>query len=165
MRIVLKVILTGLLVCILPQAGAAVETGSAIKKDVIKAEPFRDAKIVGSLAAGDNVTIVRRDGGWIRISAPKPGWVRMLSIRRGSGPSAPGTTLSGLADLASGRAGTGTVVATTGIRGLNEVDLKKAEFNEKELKLAESFIVDKIEAEEFAAQARLKARSVAYLSE
>jgi hypothetical protein len=166
MRFAAKFFLTGLLVCFLAQTGAAAdETGSAIKADEIKAEPFRDADTVGSLAAGDKVTIIKRDGGWLMISGPKAGWVRMLSVRRGTGASAPGTNVSGIVELASGRAGTGTVVSSTGIRGLNEEDLKKAKFNEKELKLAESFAVKKNEAEQFAAKAGLKARHVAYLSE
>ncbi len=165
MRFSTKFFLTGLLVCLLAQTGAADETGSAIKADEIKAEPFRDANTIGSLAAGDKVTIIKRDGGWMMISGPKTGWVRMLSIRRGSGTSAPGTGVSGIVDLASGRAGTGTVVSSTGIRGLNEEDLKKAKFNEKELKLAESFAVKKNDAKQFAAKVRLKARRVAYLSE
>jgi hypothetical protein len=165
MRFSTKFILTGLLVCLLAQTGAAVEIGSVIKADEIKAEPFRDAKSVGSLAAGDKVTIVKRDGGWMMISGPKKGWVRMLSIRRGAGTSVQGTKASDVVALATGRAGTGKVVASTGIRGLNEEDLKNAQFNEKELKLAESFIVNKNDAEQFAAKARLKARSVAYLSE
>jgi len=165
MRFSTKFFLTGLLVCLLAQTGAADETGSAIKADEIKAEPFRDAITVGSLAAGDKVTIIKRDGGWLMISEPKTGWVRMLSIRRGSGTFAPGTDVSGIVELASGRAGTGKVVSSTGIRGLNEEDLKNARFNEKELKLAESFAVKKNDAEQFAAKARLKARRVAYLSE
>jgi len=164
MRFPTKFFLTGLLVCLLAQTGAAAETGSVIKADVIKAEPFRDAKTVGPLAAGDKVTIVKRDGGWLMISGPKKGWVRMLSIRRGAGP-APGTKASDVVALASGRAGTGKVVSSTGVRGLNEEDLKNAKFNEKELKLAESFTVKKNDAEQFAAKARLKARRVAYLSE
>jgi hypothetical protein len=165
MRFLTKFILTGLLVCLLAQTGAADETGSVIKADEIKAEPFRDAITVGSLAAGDKVTIIKRDGGWMMISEPKTGWVRMLTIRRGTGTSVPGTNVSGIFDLASGRAGTGTVVSSTGIRGLNEEDLKNAKFNEKELKLAESFIVKRNDAEQFASKARLKARRVAYLSE
>lgn len=165
MRFPIRFFLTGLLVCLLVQTGAAVETGSAIKADEIKAEPFRDAKTVGPLAAGDKVTIVKRDGGWLMISAPKKGWVRMLTIRRGASTSAQGTKASDVVALATGRAGTGKVVASTGIRGLNEEELKSAKFNEKELKLAESFIVNKKDAEQFAAKVKLKARSVAYLSE
>lgn len=155
----------GFFLCLLAQTGTAGESGTALKADVIRAEPFRDAKAVGSLPAGARVSIVRREGGWLLLSSPKKGWVRMLSIRRGSGTSAPGAKLSGIAALASGRAGTGKVVASTGVRGLNEENLKNARFNEEELKLAESYAARKKDAEQFAAKARLKARRVDYLSE
>lgn len=155
-------VLAGLLICFTAQARAAVEAGSALKADDIKAEPFRDAKVVGRLAAGDRVSIVKRDGGWLMISSPKKGWVRMLSIRRGAGKSA-GVKPSGIAALASGRAGTGTVVSSTGVRGLNEEDLKNAHFDENELKLDESYAASKKDAGQFAAKARLKARHVDYL--
>jgi hypothetical protein len=55
------------------------------------------------------------------------------------------------------------VVATTGIRGLNEEELKSAKFNETELKLAESFITSPPEAQKFAAQGKLGARKFDYL--
>jgi len=154
-----------LLVCFLAQTGTAGETGTALKADEIRAEPFRDAKTVGSLTAGSRVNIVKREGGWLLLSSPKKGWVRMLSIRRGGGTSAPGARLSGVVALASGRAGTGKVVSSTGIRGLNEENLKNVQFNEEELKLAESYAARKKDAEQFAAKARLKARKVDYLSE
>jgi hypothetical protein len=153
-----------LLALLASPALAATESGSTLKADEIKAEPFRDAKAVGNLKVGDPVQIVKRDGAWLQISSPKKGWVKMLSIRR-SGKGATGATLTGVAALASGRAGTGKIVSTTGIRGLNEEELKNAKFNEKEVKAVESYTVSKAEAEKFAAQGRLKARQVPYLEE
>jgi len=163
MRLAKVFFLAGLLLCLTAQTGIAGEAGSALKADEIKAEPFRDAKTVGKLAAGAKVDIVKRDGGWLMISSPKKGWVKMLSIRRGAATSAPGVKPSGIAALASGRAGTGKVVSSTGVRGLNEEELKNAKFDEKELTLAESYAVNKKDAEQFAAKAKLKARRVNYL--
>ena len=141
------------------------ESGAAIKADELKAEPFRDAKTVGSLAAGDKVDILKKDGGWFQVKTAKgSGWVRMLSIRKGEARKASaGSEVAGLAGLASGRAGTGKVVATTGIRGLNEEELKAAKFNEKELTLAESFITSRADAQKFAAKGKLTARRMDYL--
>ena len=156
--------LAGLFFCLTAQTGIAGEPGSALKADDIKAEPFRDAKTVGKLAAGAKVLIEKRDGGWLMISSPKKGWVKMLSIRRGSSSTA-GVRASGIVALASGRAGTGKVVSTTGVRGLNEEDLKNAKFDEKELALDESYAASKDDAVRFAAKAKLKARSVDYLPE
>lgn len=141
----------------------AAESGTALKSDDIKAEPFRDAKTVATLATGDKVDILKKDGGWYKVKSTKgKGWVRMLSVRKGDLRKG-GSDASGLLGLASGRAGTGKVVATTGIRGLNEEELKAAKFNEEELKSAESYGTSKEEAAKFAAKGKLAARSFDYL--
>ena len=101
--------IAGMLVCLLPHSGMAAEGGTVLKADDIKAEPYRDAKTVGTLAVGAKVGIEKRDGGWFMISSPKKGWVKMLSIRMG-GAASGGVKASGISALASGRAGTGSVV-------------------------------------------------------
>ncbi len=140
------------------------EAGTALKADDLKAEPFRDAKTVGSLTAGDKVEILKKQGGWFQVKSTKgSGWVRMLSIRRGEARKGSGDA-AGVLGLASGRAGTGGVVATTGIRGLSEEELKAAKYNETELRKAESFVATEAEARRFAAEGKLVARKVKYLS-
>jgi hypothetical protein len=142
---------------------AAGEAGTALKKDNLMAEPFRDAKIVGLLNTGDKVEILKKQDGWFQVKSAKGnGWVRMLSIRLGEARKGTVDT-TGLLGLASGRAGTGKVVATTGIRGLSEEDLKAAKYNEPELKKAESYGVTQAEAQKFAAEGKLTARKVEYL--
>ena len=155
-----------LLATFLLAAGTALagEAGTALKADNLKVEPFRDAKIVGSLTAGDHVEILKKQGGWFQVKSAKgSGWVRMLSIRRGEARKGSGDA-AGVLGLASGRAGTGRVVATTGIRGLSEEELKAAKYNELELKKAESFAATQAEARTFAAEGKLVARKVEYLS-
>ena len=141
------------------------DKGVAVKVDELRAEPFRDAKSVGALAAGDKVEIIKKDGGWLQIKSDKgSGWVRMLSVRRGDArKTTAGSEVAGLAGLASGRAGTGKVVATTGIRGLNEEELKAAKYNEAELKRADSYVTSKAAAQQFAAKGKLIARQMNYL--
>ena len=151
-----------LLLTLVVQPVLAAESGTAIKASEIRIEPFSDAKVLTTLAAGDSVTILKKQGGWLRVKSAKgSGWVRMLSISKG------GATKSGKADgllgLASGRAGTGKVVATTGIRGLSEEDLKAAQFNAQELQLAESFASTPTEAQKFAKQGQLTALRFDYL--
>jgi hypothetical protein len=144
-------------------AGAwAGEAGTALKTDELKAAPFRDAKTVGRLSSGDKLDILKQQGGWYQVKSGKgSGWVRMLSVRRGEARK--GSAVAGLAGLASGRAGTGKVVATTGVRGLNEEDLKSAKFDEAAIKQMEANTVGKEEARKFAAQAQLKAIKLDYL--
>jgi predicted ThiF/HesA family dinucleotide-utilizing enzyme len=57
------------------------------------------------------------------------------------------------------------VVATTGIRGLNEEELKAAKFNEAEVKLVESYSASKAQAQQFANEGKLVARKFDYLPE
>lgn len=141
----------------------AAQEGIALKADALKAEPFRDAKTVGSLATGDRVEILRKQGGWFQVkSARGSGWVRMLSVRRGEARRGDGDA-AGLLGLASGRAGTGRVVATTGIRGLSEEQLKEAKYNESEVQKAESYTTTRAEARQFAASGKLVSRKVDYL--
>lgn len=158
----IQIILVALLPISLVHAG---ESGTMIKADELKAEPFHDSKSVSSLAVGDKVIILKKDGGWLKVKSDKgSGWMRMLSIRRGTVAGKATAGASGLASLASGRAGTGKVVATTGIRGLNEEELKAAKYDEDEVKQAESFVTTRAEAQKFAAKGKLKVQQVDYLA-
>jgi hypothetical protein len=143
----------------------AMESGTALKSDDIKAEPFRDAKTVGRIQKDDKVNIVSRRSGWLQVRTGKAaGWVRMLSIRRGAaGKADVGQEIGGVAGLATGRAGTGQVVSSTGVRGLSEEELKEAKFSEAEIAKAESYATSATAAKSFAAQARLAATQVAFL--
>jgi hypothetical protein len=144
---------------------APAEVGTLLKADQLKAEPFQDAKVIANLAAGNKVEILQRQGGWFRVKTAKTsGWVRMLSVRRGeAGKASAGSEVGGLLALASGRAGTGKVVATTGIRGLNEEQLKTAKYSESELALADSLVASRAAAAKFAATGKLVPRAIAYL--
>jgi hypothetical protein len=144
-------------------AAQAANPGTALKADAIRAEPFRDARTVGSLATGDAVEILEQQGGWFHVNSAKGrGWVRMLSIRRGEARQRSGEA-GAVFGLATGRAGTGQVVATTGIRGLSEEDLKAAKYSEAELVHVESFTTTREEARKFAADGKLMPRKVGYL--
>ena len=139
------------------------EPGTTLKPDEIKAAPFRDAKAVGALGRGETVDILKRQGGWYQVSSAKGnGWVRMLSVRKGAARKA--NEVAGLAGLASGRAGTGKVVATTGVRGLSEEELKAAQFNESEVNNMEAQTVSKDDSRRFAAQGKLKSSRFDYLA-
>ena len=151
------------LVALLAMPAFAAETGSVIRSDGIKVEPFRDAKTIATLSVGDKVEIVKTNGGWLQIKSPKgKGWVHMLNVRKGDMRKDSGE-LGGLLGMASGRAGTGKVVATTGIRGLDEVELQSAKYNETELNLVESYAINRAEAQVFATQGKLVARKFDYL--
>ena len=100
-------ILTVLWLSMAALAYAAIERGVALKADSIKSEPFQDAGAVGDLKKGDSVQIVSKKGGWLQIKAPSgSGWVRMLSVKRGTGGgSSAAGELGGVAAMSTGRAG------------------------------------------------------------
>ncbi len=148
----------------LPGVCLAAEMGSALKADIIRAEPYSDAKKVGNFARGDKLEILCKKGAWLKVKTAKDsGWVRLLSVRRGS--SSRGNEAAGVLELASGRAGTGQVVATTGVRGLNEEQLKSAKYNAAEVKKLETYTKTSKQGQQFAKSGGLKAVKFAYLPE
>ncbi len=149
-----------------PVEGRAADSGVAVRTCEIMSEPFRDARAVTSLKEGDALDILKRKGGWLQVSAKgKTGWVRMLYVRRGASGerSSAVKEASGVLGLATGRAGSGNVVAATGVRGLDEEELKEAEFNEKEFQKLQTFLTTKKDAQKFANQAGLKAQLVPFI--
>jgi Bacterial SH3 domain len=138
------------------------DAGTALKADTLRATPFADAKTVGTLAKNDAVDILSKKGAWLQVKTNKTtGWVRLLSVKRGAATSA--SNGKGVIDVASGRAGTGQVVSTTGIRGLSAEELKSAKFNEDEMKKMESHMVSANEGQSFANTGGLTTVKLAYL--
>jgi len=139
------------------QAGLSVaaETGSALKDDSMRFEPFADAKVTGSFNRGDSLEILKKQGAWLQVKTKNnTGWVRLLSVKRGSSTS--GSQTAGVLAVASGRAGTGQVVSTTGVRGLSEQELKAAKFNEAEIISMETYTLSAEQGRQFAAAGNLK---------
>ena len=83
-------------------------------------------------------------------------------MKRGAA-SGSGDQLSGVLAAANGRAGTGQVVSTTGVRGLSDEDLKAAKFNEAEIKAMENNTVSAAQGQQFATAGGLKKTTFANL--
>ena len=139
------------------------EPAQTSKNDNLRQKPFSDAKIVIALKNGQNVDIQKREGSWYFVkSGAKTGWVPMLSIHRTQ--KAATATAGSLSTVSTGRSSAGGVVSTTGVRGINEETLKKAEFSESAVAAVEKYRVLKTDAAAFAEAAGLKARTVPSLS-
>lgn len=144
-----------------PILALAADAGTALKMDKLRAEPFADAKTVGSLNKNDSVDILSKKGAWLKVKSKKStGWVRLLSVKRGSVSKS--NHASGIANVASGRAGTGKVVSTTGIRGLSAEELKAAKFNEEEMKKLESYALSAADAQNFAKAGGVNTTQLSY---
>lgn len=147
------------LAALAPSLASAADTGTALKADILRAEPFADAKSAGNLSKSEALEILNKKGAWLQVKTKKStGWVRLLSVKRTS----TGGSVKGAIDVATGRAGTGKVVSTTGIRGLSAEELKAAQFNESEMQTMESYIVNKSDAQQFATAGGLSARQINY---
>ena len=145
-----------------PILGTAATLGTALKPDILRNQPFADAKTVGNLAKNESVEILQKKGAWLQVKSKRSaGWVRLLSVKRGGASSS--NQLGGAIAVATGRAGTGKVVSTTGIRGLSAEELKAAKFNETEMAKLEGLAVDTNESARFASAGGLSASQIAYL--
>lgn len=156
--------LTPLLAALLlvPGLVLAAESGTALKNDTLRKEPYADATSTGSLKRNDKVEILAKKGAWLQVKTRQStGWVRLLSVKRGS--TGTSSEAAGVLGLATGRAGTGQVVSTTGVRGLSEEELKSAKFNEEEIKQLEANTISAEDGRKFADAGGLKVRKLAYL--
>lgn len=154
----INIILLGTLAPII----ALAETGTALKADTLRAEPFSDAKTLSAITKGESVDILSKKGAWLQVKTKKnTGWVRLFSVKRGTSNN--NNQIKGVIDVASGRAGTGQVISTTGVRGLSAEELKAAKFNEDEIKKLESYTLSSDDGQRFATAGDLKAVKFAYL--
>jgi len=145
-------------------AATFAESGSTIKDTPLKDKPFVDARTLADLPARTNLEIVERKGSWMHIMVlGKQGWVRMLNVRAGQARAAGKTSVQDVTALATGRSGSGNIVATSGIRGLSEEELKSAKSNPDELKKMDKFAVTEKDAGAYALEHKLQRRSVSYL--
>ncbi len=143
----------------------AAQTGTLIKSESLYAAPVGTSARVGSLSRGAQVNIIKRQGGWLQVSAGRSqGWVRLLSVRTGAVYSSNvGADIVGMAQMATRKRQPGQIVATAGVRGLNEEDLKEAHYSADGIAQLDRYSVSASAARSYAAQGGLRAVSVVYL--
>ena len=154
-----------LLLLIATTSAALAASGTVLRADKLYSQPSATASVAGNAAKGASVTVLAKQGGWLRVTAGNTtGWMRLLSVRVGAG----GLSGSGLGDVvgaATTRSDPSRVVAVAGLRGLNEEDLKKATFNADELVRLDKWTVTPAQSKRFASQAGLAAVQVPILVE
>jgi uncharacterized protein YgiM (DUF1202 family) len=139
------------------------EPAKVRKADNMRAKPFIDAAVVLPLKAGQAVDIQKRQGSWYFVAVSgKTGWAPMLCIRRTQQAAA--ASSGSLTKTATGRSSTGGVVSTTGVRGLDEENLKTAAYSEGAVAVAEKHRIVRDSAIAFSAAGLLAAQKVPPLS-
>lgn len=132
----------------------------------LKKTPYTDAETLASLPEETRVEIISRQGAWnqVKDGEARQGWVKMLSLRIDPGTEKKSGE-SGLGALFNvARSGSSGSTVATGVRGLSEKDLRNAQPNFKELERLQHLTASTAEARLFAAQAKLKSRSISYLA-
>jgi hypothetical protein len=142
---------------------ALAASGQMLKDEDMRAAANLKAASVGQVAKGAKVDVLGRQGGWTQISSGgRTGWVRILSVRT---TVESGGDLSGLVQAGTRRSDSSRVVATAGLRGLSEEELKSAHYDAAELARLDRYMVDRGAAEQFARAAGLRSISLDYLPE
>jgi hypothetical protein len=140
------------------------EPATLMRASELKAQPASDAATVSQLAADAAVDAGERNGGWVRVktAAGAEGWVKMLALRYG-GPGAAKKGDTGLTQSINvARTGASGTQVTTGVRGLDENDLKTARPNPAELKKLQGYAESKESSGRFADGGKLQAQRVEY---
>jgi hypothetical protein len=154
-------------IVLLAAANAAyAESARTIRATELHAESQSDATTLATLPENTMLEVLARRGAWSQVKAgTQTGWVRMLNLRfdakAGASTPASGSSnpLGGL--LASGRtSNSGT--DTTGVRGMTEEDLNKAQANPAEFQKMQSYATDKNAAVAFGKRSKLTTATVPY---
>jgi hypothetical protein len=148
----------------LPLAPAqAAEKAAMLRASELKERPAIDAPTLAKLAAKQSITIVKRQGPWANVeTGGKTGWVRTLSFSLATGTTLPGARSRSASLLHTGSSGT---TATTGVKGMDEEDIKAASPNYVELQLLGTLGVPADQAAANAKQSGLSEHQVDYLKE
>jgi hypothetical protein len=139
--------------------------GTVTRQTELRSQPALTAQTLRTLAADTPVTVTARQSGWLQVtSGDARGWVRLLHVS--TQPSAQSGSaraeLEAAARVATGRAGSGNIAVTTGIRGLDQNDLRDAKPNPEELQRLEALGVEPAEAQAYAARRGLERRSIPF---
>lgn len=169
MRRCAAILLAAFLLCRVTSAEAA-EKGQILRAGDLLAQPFIDAAKAGAVTANQPVTILERRGAWASVeSNGARGWVRLLNLRLEPGAARPGSARpSGgpanfLNPAAALRTGSSGRTVTTGVKGMDEEDIRNAAPDYQELELLGTLAVTADDARATAQKVALKENTVAYL--
>lgn len=143
---------------------AALITGMVFIDTKLLDEPNKSGQLIENLAAKSQVTVQKRQNSWTQVATnTNSGWVPTLTIRIISVSEQ--NNVDGTTEVVTERLGgfnNRTVVATFGVRGLDEETLKSAELSEEQLALLETYQVSESQAKQYARAGDLKAKKIDY---
>lgn len=149
---------------------------------LVRETTLRDQPIFSSegkrVPQGTKIELIKEDGAWRQVStqAGQQGWLRRYEMRRASGAavtrrqesSAIGSLIRSTSRLFGGSASEDVesgVVATIGVRGLSEEELKRAQPDYASVDKIDQWVANTASAKKLAANGGLEARRVKALKE
>lgn len=140
---------------------AAADPGTVSRATTLKKEPYFSAATGAEVGVNAAVEIVARNGGWyqLKTASGETGWTRMSNVRLAeAGQSSVFGKWAGLVE--SGRSSNTRAAATTGVRGLDEADLAKAQPNFAALDSLARYAAGPTDAAHFASELKLESTSL-----
>lgn len=157
------------LLLLLAAGVAQAEPALTSKTTELMAQAQSDSAVVAGLPENTRVEVLGRKGAWnqVRTAAGQTGWVRMLILKPEGGAQPPqgSSPLGAINNLLSAGRGTNAATVTTGVRGLSEEDLQRAQANPAELDKAQRLRADRSAAQDFARRSNLTPAKVDDLTE
>ena len=135
---------------------ALAASGTLLRDETLRAQPVASAAAAGSAKRGAVVEVLAKRGGWVQVRSGKSaGWVRLLSVRAGTGGVSGGAGVGSVVGAATSKSDPSRVVAVAGLRGLNEEDLKKAQYSAAEVEKLQGYGASATQVSNFARQGGL----------
>ncbi|MFT5758623.1 MAG: hypothetical protein ACI9LM_003369 [Alteromonadaceae bacterium] len=143
------------------QVNAEVRTGTLVHQSQVFTKPMLQSKTIKTLSANEVIKVHFRQRAWYNISSEDEifGWVKMLNVRFSGVIKRESET--GVASLLSSAAGGSNFpTVSTGVRGFDEEDLKKAKASLKQIARLNSYAVEKTNLQSFINKGRLVANNI-----
>lgn len=149
-----------------PAAAPAAQSGRVARTTDLRDKPANDGAMLRVVPANTAIAVGERKGGWYRVTVEgAEGWMRLSAVRfgtPGAGDAAKGGS-SALTFLQSGRSAVTTGTVTTGVRGLSEEGLSKAEPDRAAVAALDALAVTADDARGYAGELPTAAISVEYV--
>lgn len=147
-------------------APVTAQSGRVARTTDLRDKPANDGAMLRVVSANTAVEVAERQGGWYRVTVEgSSGWMRLSAVRFGVAGTSnkPSGGASPLSFLQSGRSAVTTGSVTTGVRGLSEEGLARAEPNHAAVAALDALAVTSDEARRFAAELPLVEVNVDYV--
>lgn len=145
-----------------------------VRDTELKKQPYLDAISLASMKENEKINLIARKASWMEVRyGNQQGWVKMISLRfvtssvdskKDNSPGTSNNTNSTLRSLYNlGTTGKSGSTVTTAARGLDENKFSNPSPNLAALEIIQRYTSEKVSAEKFASEIKLKEQQLAYL--